>query len=508
MKKTIFSAVFTISLFTALDRFLGFVFKIFLSRQLGAEKLGVYQVALSFFFVLLTATTSGIPLIVSKLTAKYRIENDLRRERALTTAALIVGLVISVVIVGLVLILKNLFGLLFTDDDSFTTLLFLLPALVFSSVYSAFRGNLWGRQRYFAVALVEVIEQIVRIITCVILFYLGFNKLHMTALSLSIGCFVSMSAVSAFFFFAKGRLCSPKGEIKPLLISSTPITVSRAASSIVSSLLAIAVPFLLIASNYTHSDAMALFGASMGMALPILYIPITVVGSLAFVMIPTVSTGISKGERKSVNAQMESSIAFSILLASFFIPMFASLGQEIGVFLYGSQASGKFLRCSAWLLLPLSVENITSSLMNSLDLEVRSFVNYLIGALLTFGICFAFYGNFTIEILAFALGLGWSLSTVLHIFSIRKKTGMGFSFFPKLIKSVVLVLPSTLFTRCIFSLTTSLGSFLSIMLGSLAGMAFFSVGALFFGLVDFKFFGLSGRKKSKNVATHRKSLAK
>ena len=47
-----------------------------------------------------------------------------------------------------------------------------------------------------------------------------------------------------------------------------------------------------------------------------------------------------------------------------------------------------------------------------------------------------------------------------------------------------------------------------IVLGSLAGMAFFSVGALFFGLVDFKFFGLNGRKKSKNVATHRKSLAK
>lgn len=79
MKKTIFSAVFTLSVFTVIDRALGFIFKIFLSRELGAAMLGVYQVALSFFFVLLTATTSGIPLIVSKLTAKYRISGELKK---------------------------------------------------------------------------------------------------------------------------------------------------------------------------------------------------------------------------------------------------------------------------------------------------------------------------------------------------------------------------------------------------------------------------------------------
>ena len=46
-------AVFTLTSFSVLDRVLGFIFKIYLSREMGAAALGVYQVALSFFFVLI-----------------------------------------------------------------------------------------------------------------------------------------------------------------------------------------------------------------------------------------------------------------------------------------------------------------------------------------------------------------------------------------------------------------------------------------------------------------------
>ncbi len=497
MKKTIFSAVFTLSVFTVIDRALGFIFKIFLSRELGAAMLGVYQVALSFFFVLLTATTSGIPLIVSKLTAKYRISGELKKERSLTAAALIVGLAISLAVAGLVLLLYKPLGGLFTDPQSSVVLLFLLPALVFSSVYSAFRGNLWGRQRYFAVSLVEILEQIARIVICIILFIMGFNKLYMTALSLSLGCFVSMIAVVLCFFTAKGRLANPKGQIVPLLKSSTPITVSRAASSVINSLIALAVPFLLMASGHTGTEAMALFGSSVGMAMPLLYIPITVVGSLAFVMIPTVSTGISKGHTKHVNAQVESSIGFSVIIASLFVPMFFALGEPIGRFVYDNADAGRFITASAWLLVPLSVENITSSVMNSLDLELKSFINYLIGSAVMFAILFAFYGNFNIIILSIGMGTGWTVTCALHILSIRKKTGLGFSYMGKLVKSVLLTIPTVFVTKCVFSLLSGLALFWSIAVSLLISLAFYAALAFVFGLIDVDFFKTGVKTSAK-----------
>lgn len=497
MKKTIFSAVFTLSIFTIIDRALGFVFKIYLSRELGAATLGVYQVALSFFFVLLTATTSGIPLIVSKLTAKYRIENALKKERALTAAALVVGLVVAACVVGVVLLLYKPLGKIFADPQSSVVLLFLLPALVFSSVYSAFRGNLWGRQRYFVVSFVEILEQIARITMCIILFLLGFNKLYMTALSLSLGCFVSMVAVTICFFAMKGKLNSPKGQIIPLLKSSTPITVSRAASSVINSLIAVVVPFLLIISGCTNDEAMALFGSSVGMALPLLYIPITVVGSLAFVMIPTVSTGVSKGQLNRVNAQVESATGFAVIIAALFVPMFYALGEPIGRFVYDNIDAGRFLSAAAWLLIPLSVENITSSVMNSLDLELKSFINYLIGSAVMFIILFSFYGNFNISILSIGLGTGWTVTCILHLFAIRKKTGLGFSYVGKLIKSVMLIIPTVFVTKCIFSLMPSLPLFWSISIASLVSLLFFAALAFVFGLVDVDFFSTTVKTNGK-----------
>lgn len=488
MRKTIFSAVFTLSVFTVVDRALGFVFKIYLSRELGAELLGVYQVALSFFFVLLTATTSGIPLIVSKLTARYRLSGELRRERALTAAALVSGLTVAAVIIGLSLLLYLPMKSAFTSPESATTLLFFLPALAFSSVYSAFRGNLWGRQRYFAVSTVEIIEQIARIAVCIILFALGCNKLYSAAASLSIGCFVSTVAVTVLFFVAKGRLRSPKGEIAPLLRSATPITVSRAASSFINSLIAIAVPSLLIASGYSDSDALGLFGSSVGMALPLLYIPITVVGSLAFVMIPTVSEGVGRGDFSRVNAQIESATGFAIIIAALFVPMFLALGEPIGRFVYGNETAGKFLSASAWLLIPLSVENITSSVMNSLDLEIRSFVNYLIGSAVSFIIMFAFYGSFRINLLGLALGVGWSTTCVLHLLSIRKKIGLRMSFAGKGATAVLLIVPTVFATKCTFNLMGGLPLFASITLASLVSLVFFALAAPALGLVDVDFF--------------------
>lgn len=502
MRKSIMSAVFTLTLFTVLDRALGFGFKIYLSRELGATSLGLYQVALSFFFVLLTATTSGIPLVVSKMTARYRLTGEIKREGSLTAAALVVGGVIAIGICATVLLLYKPLGSVILNGESALVLLFLLPALLFSSVYSALRGNLWGRQRYVSVSVVEIIEQIARIIACVILFTVGANKLLSTAASLSAGCLVSMVCVIGCFVNAKGKLFSPKGEIVPLLKTSTPITVSRAASSIVNSVIAVAVPFLLTSSGYDANEAMAIYGAGIGMALPLLYIPITVVGSLSFVMIPTVSEGVIKKDFSRVNSQIESAIGFAIIISTLFVPAFFVLGERIGTFVYDVASAGVFLSRAAWLLVPLAVENITSSVMNSLDLEIRSFFNYLIGSAVMFAFCFAFYGAFDITIMSAGLGIGWTVTSLLHIRSIRKRTGLGRRHIIKLAGATAIGFPTIFVTKCVYSLCSSLPTAVALIIPAVVSAVFFAALCFAFSLVDIDFF--SSRVKASKIKTKNK----
>ena len=422
--KSLAKAVITLTAFTVAERMLGFLFKIYLSREIGAVGMGIYSVALSFFFVLLTLLTSGVPLVVSKLTAK-----DKSIGGKICSAALIFELITAVVVCSIVLVFQKPIGALFAESQSMTLVMIMLPALVFSGVYSAFRGVLWGEKKFTTVSVAELIEQIARIVCCVVLFGIFKDKIKAVALSMTVACLVSAIAVALFYFIGKRKIQSPKGHIKPLITTSLPITFSRTTSSVNNYIIAIAVPFLLMTSGLNSEQSMYIFGSCVGMALPLLYLPITVVGSLAFVMIPTLSEAYAHGDKKSMCRQIESALSFSVIVAAVILPAYAALGGPLGTFIYNNTDAGIFLKKSAWLLLPLSFENIASSMLNSLDLEKKSLINYLIGAATMYIICFAFYSRFNIDVFMIAFGVSLIVSSVLDVIDIKRRTGIKLSFF-------------------------------------------------------------------------------
>lgn len=491
--RSITKAVVTLTTFTFAERTLGFLFKIYLSREIGAVGMGVYSVALSFFFVLMTLLTSGIPLVVSKLTAAGKTNSG-----ALCSAALIFELITAALIATVVLIFQKPIGALFAEPASMTLVIIMLPALVFSGVYSAFRGVLWGEKRFVSVSIVELIEQIARIICCVALFVLFGGKETAVAVSMSVACFISAVACALFYFCGKNRhgLNNPKGELKPLIKTSLPITLSRTTSSVNNYVIAIAMPFLLMSGGLNAEQSMYVFGSCVGMALPLLYLPITVVGSLAFVMIPTLSEAYAAGDKKSMCRQIESALSFSIVIAAIILPAYLALGGPLGTFIYNNTDAGIFLKKSSWLLVPLSFENIASSMLNSLDLEKKSLINYLIGAAAMYVICFSFYSRFNMNVFMAAFGASLILSSVLDVIDIKRRTGFKLTFFKPLVICVAAAYPSYLFTSYVFSIIP--GTVLPIIVAGIGGVCFSSLAAVVFGAVEFDV-NIARRKKQRKT---------
>lgn len=488
--KSLAKAVITLTAFTVAERMLGFLFKIYLSREIGAVGMGIYSVALSFFFVLLTLLTSGVPLVVSKLTAK-----DKSIGGKICSAALIFELITAVVVCLIVLAFQKPIGALFAESQSMTLVMIMLPALVFSGVYSAFRGVLWGEKKFTTVSVAELIEQIARIVCCVVLFGIFKDKIKAVALSMTVACLVSAIAVALFYFIGKRKIQSPKGHIKPLITTSLPITFSRTTSSVNNYIIAIAVPFLLMTSGLNSEQSMYIFGSCVGMALPLLYLPITVVGSLAFVMIPTLSEAYAHGDKKSMCRQIESALSFSVIVAAVILPAYAALGGPLGTFIYNNTDAGIFLKKSAWLLLPLSFENIASSMLNSLDLEKKSLINYLIGAATMYIICFAFYSRFNIDVFMIAFGVSLIVSSVLDVIDIKRRTGIKLSFFRPLLICLAAAYPAWLFTDYVFSIIP--GTVLPIIIAGIGGVSFSALAAIVFGAIDFDVTIGKTRKKRK-----------
>lgn len=502
--KSMVKAVATITAFNVAERALGFLFKIYLSREIGAVGMGIYSVALSFFFVLLTLLTSGIPLVVSKMTAK----NDRAQSGSICSAALIVELITALVVCLLTLALQKPIGALFAERQSMTLVLIMLPALVFSGVYSAFRGVLWGEKKFTSVSLVELIEQIARIVACIVLFTLFADKNKAVALSMTIACAVSALACAAFFFFGKRKLQKPCGMFKPLLSSSVPITLSRTTSSVNSYITAVAIPFLLMSTGLNSEQSMYVFGSCVGMALPLLYMPITVVGSLAFVMIPTLSEAYAKNDKKSMQSQIENALKFSILIAAIALPVFAALGDDIGILLYDNTDAGIFIKKASWLLLPLSFENIASSMLNSLDLEKKSLINYLIGAGVMYAVCFCFYSRFDMNVYMIAFGASLILSSVLDIIDIKRRTGIKLSFLRPLAVGLAASYPAWLFTEYVNGIIPN--KYAAMIVAAVGGVCFMALLLIIFGAVNVEIhIGKRDKaEKPKRVERKRKRLSR
>src|SRR5699024_10530738 len=102
--------------------------------------------------------------------------------------------------------------------------------------------------------------------------------------------YVCSFAIAAVYFFVRGgKLRSPRGELRPLLFSSLPVTAMRTSSSLLSSLISVLFPFMLRAEGYSSAAAMSEYGMVYGMVMPVMAVPCAFIGSIALVLVPELS---------------------------------------------------------------------------------------------------------------------------------------------------------------------------------------------------------------------------
>ena len=384
---SIVKTVSMITLFSIITRFLGFIFRIFLSRKLGAEGMGIYQIASTIVGVFMTLVASGLPLTTAKMVAKLNNDTKIKEKNIVTTASTVIAIVISVISCLILVIGQKGLGLIIKNDTVVDLIVIMSPALIFSAVYAIFRGALWGQNMFFWVSFTEFLEQVIRMLLALLVCGRILNIIECTkavAFTFTLTCLISSIIVIIVYFIKGGKLTFKKGEYKNIIKSATPITGVRLASSFVQPLTALLIPFLLCLIGFTNSEAVSVYGVIMGMTFPLLFAPLSIVGSLSMVLIPKISILNADKKYDTIADNINQSIRFALFLAVLIIPLYLSCGNLIGVVLYDNIQAGIYLQLSAVCILPLVLNNITSSVLNALNLEVKSFINYIIGTVVMF----------------------------------------------------------------------------------------------------------------------------
>ncbi len=505
-----FKTVAIVTIFSICEKFLGFLYRIFLSHTIGAEGIGLYQVSLSVFAMILTLTCSGTPITVSRLMTKYGAENKPERVKKIITAGLTFTLLIVLPVCILAFALSGHLGFLFADERCLKIFRVLVPGLAFTSIYSVLRGVFWGSRDFLPYSIIELLEEICMIVVGIILITLS-TTVEQGAFGAGVAVLISyifsFTLAVLVFFMRKNKLSNPKSEFKPLLKSALPITAMRSASTLAVSLVSIILPMRLILAGFSEASAMSAFGSAMGQAIPILFIPTTLIGSFTLVLVPEISENYYKKRHYYLKRDVEKALKFTTFLTCLFIPVFFVCGKEIGLLVFNNAECGEYLTASAFLMLFMSLSNITTSMLNSMGLENKTLIYFIVASAFML-LCIWFLPS-VIGIYSLLVGftLVYGLTTVLNLILLHRHCGQK----PKYLKftfcSIGFLLPTVLLGLMLEKmLLPALGIFFSFIVCAAVMMIFNCLLYVGFNLVSFDFIrtkliGVMRAKKTKSKAS-------
>lgn len=156
-------------------RVLGLFQRVPLEHILGDIGNASYSQANAAYFMLLTLATAGIPSTLSKMVSERHALNRPEEARRVYQAALLFAGAAGVVMFVLLFALAPYYAKASGVPESVVAIRALAPALLLFPLIAIIRGYLQGRNIMIAGGVSQVIEQIVRVATGIILAFVLFN---------------------------------------------------------------------------------------------------------------------------------------------------------------------------------------------------------------------------------------------------------------------------------------------------------------------------------------------
>ena len=444
---------------------------------------------------------SGTPLTISKLVS---INNkNQKKNHGIVTAGFIINLIIAIILSIFVLSFQNFFNLFFTDNLSYIILLTMIPAILSTGVYTALRGYLYGKEKYLHIGTVELIEQIFRIVFCFILIIFLFPANSPIPAGISFGIAGVLSTVIGVFVYIKcgGKFGNPKGNFKTIIKTSTPITLVRLGGSLIVPLISIILPLRFVSAGFTNEFALAQIGIILGMTLPLLSIPSTIVGAFSTALIPRVALAYKEKNFKELNYEVNSSLNFSLILTYIVIPAFIALGEPICKFIFNSVEAGTYLSLGSFIMVPMTITQISTSVLNSIGKESKSFWIYLFSSVFLLASVYILPKYIGTNSIVVGMGLSSIISAIFNMIIIQKSSGLNNSYLKTIIYLTLLSIPIIFLTKFIFNIfITFIPLFFSLAISGIVSVGSYLILLSVFNILDIKIF-YQGIKNKLSVKT-------
>lgn len=375
---------------------IGSVNRILLSRLLGGEGIGLYQMAYPVYLLLLAISAAGIPVAISIIVAGFLAQKDYANVRQVFRVSLrLMACVGAVLAVCLVLAAGWLVDAgVITDARAYYSLIALTPAIFFATILASFRGYFQGHQLMTPPAVSQIVEQFIRVVTMVVLAYVLLPYgLEYAAAGAAFGAvpgsLTGLVVMGCFYRYYRkqwqveqvpaAELVRSRVLIKRLLLLALPVSCANILVPVTSSIDVLLVPGRLIDSGLSVEQATAQFGYLAGMAQPLLLMATIPTMSLATSLVPAVSEAFALNKWQIIEQKAATAMKLCCLIT---VP--ASVGmwvlaEPISRLLYGTAKAGVAIMHSAPAICLLGLQQVTTGMLQGMGHTNLPMLNMLIG---------------------------------------------------------------------------------------------------------------------------------
>lgn len=379
-------------------KLIGAVSRIYLSRLLGGEGIGLYQMAYPIYLLCLSISTAGLPVAISIMVSERNAIHDfLGGQRILKIALSVLTLTGLLFSVGLyfgssVLIDHHIVR----DPRAYWSLIALAPAVFCATISATMRGYFQGLQNMTPTAVSEVIEQFVRVVTMIGLAIILLPKgLEFGAAGATFGAAPGAAAAiltlgwfywhdrkhRKMWYMSQDKSIVPDSTwniMKRLFILAIPVSCANIMIPIVSNIDLFIVPKRLEVAGFNVEQATTLFGYLTGMATALINMPTIVTSSMSSSLVPGISEASIKKDFDTIRRRARTALR---LASVFTLPAAIGLGviaTPISTMLYATPNAGPCIAVMSIGIFFLGIQQVTTGILQGLGKTAVPFINLIV----------------------------------------------------------------------------------------------------------------------------------
>ena len=374
---------------------------IILSRVLGGEGIGLYQMGFPIYLMAITVSSAGVPVAISIITSEKLANKDYRGAKRVFNVSLRLLLVS-----GLIFSSALLFGADFLinqhiirDARAYYSIIALAPAVFFVTFLASFRGYLQGWQIMTPTATSEVVEQLVRVITMLVFadLFMPYGLAYAAggaSMGAGAGAFCALLVLMWFYRRLKRRLHeeieaqddsipeeSAGHIIKRLLKLALPVSLTSLMLPIGANLDLLIVPQRLEVAGFDVRHATELFGYLTGMAVPLVNLATIFTAAMTISLVPSISESKALEHFDAIRDKIR--LAFRVAMIITF-PCFMGLfflAEKVAALIYNAPGAAGAIQTMSVGILFLGMHQISTGILQGLGKTAIPVINMILACL-------------------------------------------------------------------------------------------------------------------------------